>query len=232
LASDEARLVSAEENHGVADVGWQAETPHGCPAALVPVLNPELYAISAAVILRRLSAQNSISPYPAKTIDDLELDDKVYKPDFEITTRFQGFSKELVRISLLGLGVYGFLIKLAADEPGPERRLMHALQGHPVLAAGGVAAFALCSACALIHGFMSNQCLGHQLVISRYFGRLKGDRWDERMKDAFREEIRRQQKEQRVVLIRGNRFLVAATFSLIVGASFVAMCSALVLLNR
>src|ERR1700751_5265234 len=39
LASDEARLVSAEENHGVADVGWQAEAPHGRPAALVPVLN-------------------------------------------------------------------------------------------------------------------------------------------------------------------------------------------------
>jgi hypothetical protein len=39
LAGDEARLVSAEENHGVADVGWQAEAPHGCPAALVPVLD-------------------------------------------------------------------------------------------------------------------------------------------------------------------------------------------------
>jgi hypothetical protein len=34
LAGDEARLVSAEENHGVADVGWQAEAPHGRPAPL------------------------------------------------------------------------------------------------------------------------------------------------------------------------------------------------------
>src|SRR5436853_7891926 len=39
LAGDEARLVSAEENHGVADVGWHAEAPHGRPAALVPVLD-------------------------------------------------------------------------------------------------------------------------------------------------------------------------------------------------
>src|SRR6201988_1231283 len=39
LAGDESRLVSAEENHGVADVGWQAEAPHGRPAALVPVLD-------------------------------------------------------------------------------------------------------------------------------------------------------------------------------------------------
>src|SRR5438477_9521559 len=39
LAGDEARLVSAEENHGVADVGWQAKAPHGRPAALMPVLD-------------------------------------------------------------------------------------------------------------------------------------------------------------------------------------------------
>ena len=39
LAGDEARLVSAEENHRVADVGWPAEAPHGRPAAFVPVLD-------------------------------------------------------------------------------------------------------------------------------------------------------------------------------------------------
>src|SRR5438874_5219985 len=39
LARDEARLVSAEENHGIADVGWLAEAPHRRPSALVPVLN-------------------------------------------------------------------------------------------------------------------------------------------------------------------------------------------------
>jgi len=39
LAGDEARLVSAEENHRVADVGWQAKAPQGSPAALVPVFD-------------------------------------------------------------------------------------------------------------------------------------------------------------------------------------------------
>ena len=39
LAGDEARLVSAQENHGIADVGWRAEAPHGRPAAFVPVLD-------------------------------------------------------------------------------------------------------------------------------------------------------------------------------------------------
>jgi hypothetical protein len=179
------------------------------------------------MILRRLSARNSISPYPARTIADLELEDKVYRPDFEITSKFQAFSQELVRISLLGLGVYGFLIKLATDEPSPQQRFLHAIQGHQILAAYGVAAFAVCAACALMHGFMATRCLGHQLVISRYFGRLEGDRWDELHKESFRVEIQRQQSEQRIVLIRGNRLLLVATFALIFGAGLTALCSAL-----
>jgi uncharacterized membrane protein len=181
------------------------------------------------MILRRLSAKNVISPYPAETIADLELEEKVYKADFEITDKFQAFSKELVRISLLGLGVYGFLIKLATDKPGSE--FLHMLRNYRVLALCGVVAFAICAACSLLNGFMSSLCLSHQLVISRYFGRLEGNRWDEHHKGQFREEIKRQQKEQRAVLIRGNRFLVVATFALIIGAALVAACSVLVLLN-
>jgi hypothetical protein len=184
------------------------------------------------MILRWLSAQNSISPYPARTIADLELEDKVYRPDFEITGKFQAFSQELVRISLLGLGVYGFLIKLATDEPAPQQRFLHAMQGHKILAGCGVAAFAICAACALTHGFMATRCLGHQLVISRYFGRLEGDRWDELHKDSFRVEIQRQQREQRTVLMRGNRLLLVATLALIFGAGLTALCSGLVLFGK
>jgi len=99
------------------------------------------------MILRRLSAQNALSPYPARSIADLELDDRVYKADFEITNRYQGFSKELVRISLLGLGVYGFLIK--------EGKAIPATEVQKVVAMCGAVAFALCAACALMHGVMS-----------------------------------------------------------------------------
>jgi hypothetical protein len=191
---------------------------------LVPVPS---CAIKPTMILRRLSAQNAISPYPARSIADLELDEKVYKADFEITNKFQSFSKELVRISLLGLGVYGFLIKLGG-ELGPQR-LIQVTETQKVVALFGAVAFAICAGCALMHGFMSSQCLGHQLVISRYFGRLEGNRWDEHHKELFREEIRRQQAEQKNVLIRGNRLLLLATISLIVGTLLVALCVGLAL---
>jgi hypothetical protein len=177
------------------------------------------------MLLRR-----AISPYPARTLADLELEDKVYKADFEISSRFQSLSKELVRISLLGLGVYGFLLKLATDTASSGVYLL-ALQKDKYVVLGGTVSFAICAAGALLHSFLSNQCLGHQLVISRYFGRLEGNRWDERQKEHFREEIRRQQKSQRTVLIFGNRCLLLATLALICGAVLTAVCSGLMLFH-
>jgi|HubBroStandDraft_6_1064221.scaffolds.fasta_scaffold56074_3 hypothetical protein len=185
--------------------------------------SPLLCAISQGMILRR-----AISPYPARSIADLELEDKVYRPDFEISSKFQALSKELVRISLLGLGVYGFLLKLATDTPSGGVYL-RALQKDKYIVLGGTVAFAICAAGGLLHSFLSNQCLGHQLVISRYFGRLEGNRWDERQKEHFREEIRRQQKSQRSVLIFGNSCLLLATIALICGAVLTAVCSSLML---
>ena len=91
------------------------------------------------MILRR-----AISPYPARSIADLELEDKVYRPDFEISSKFQALSKELVRISLLGLGVYGFLLKLATDTPSGGVYL-RALQKDKYIVLGGTVAFAICA---------------------------------------------------------------------------------------
>jgi hypothetical protein len=152
------------------------------------------------------------------------------KRTLEIAGKYQAFSKELVRLSLLGLAVYGFLIKLGTSERGNE--FFPAMQHNKWLVVSGVVAFAICAGFALLHGFMTSQCLGHQLLISRYFGRLEGDRWDERHKEDFQEEIRRQQREQKIVLIRANCFLSVATFALIFGAALVALCSGLVLINR
>jgi len=175
---------------------------------------------------------DEISPIAARSISDLELDEKFYKPDLEITARFQAFSKEMVRISLLGLGVYGFLIKMAVDEPGQEHHFLHALREHQVIAAFGVAALAICAACALANGFLSAKCLGYQLTISRYFGRLEGERWDTEHKKSFKKIIEEQQKSQKSILRLGNYLLLAATIALIVGAAIVAVCSGLVLFGK
>src|SRR6267142_2179558 len=167
-----------------------------------------------------LFRHNEISPIPARTIADLELEERVYKPDFEITARYQAFSKELVRISLLGLAVYGFLIKLGTEQSS----ILDALRKHSIIAALGVVAFASCAAFALIHGFLATKCLGYQLIISRYFARLEGDRWEEKSKESFRGIIRQKQREQKSILQVGNSSLLVATIALIGGATMVALC--------
>ncbi len=172
----------------------------------------------------------AISPIAATSLDDFKLDENVYKPDFELTERFQGFSKELVRMSLLGLGIYGFLIKLAAEQGGDK--YLEALRIHKILATLGVAAFAISAACALLNGYFATQCLAHQLIISRYFARLAGDRYDKEAKETFRIVIQKQQKTQRRVVEVGKGLLLAATISLISGAILVAFCSGLVLFRK
>jgi hypothetical protein len=136
-----------------------------------------------------------------------------------------------VRISLLGLGSYGFLIKLSV---GPPASAMYdqAIQRHSVMIACGVLAFAVCAASVLLNGFLATKCLSHQLVISRYLGRLDGNRWDETAKGSFLRIIREQQRAQLSVLTLGGQSLLLATVALATGAVLTAVCSALVILKH
>jgi hypothetical protein len=102
----------------------------------------------------------------------------------------------------------------------------------PTFVIAGMTAFAVSAAFALLHGFLATKCLGHQLTISRYLGRLEGDRWDDRAKESFKDVIRYQQREQKFVLKAGNAFLVTATIALIGGAALVAACSVLILFGK
>jgi hypothetical protein len=179
-----------------------------------------------------LTIKNAVSPIPARTIADLELDEKMYKPDFELTGKYQAFSKELGRIALLGLGIYGFLIKIGTEGNVDAGRFLRALQQNRTLAGAGVIAFAVCAGCSLFHGFLASKCLGYQLVIIRYFNRLEGDRWDVGAHEMFRTIIQQRQSEQRFIMTCGNLLLLIATVALIAGAVLIALCSVLVILGK
>ena len=129
------------------------------------------------------------------------------------------------------MGVYGFLIKIVIDEKGGTHLFLQAMRDYKLLAIMGVVAFALCAASALFQGFLSTKCLSHQLIISRYFGRLEGNRWNEADKESFRNTIKENQVAQKRVLKWGGWLLFTATIALIFGAVLIGLCSGLVLLN-
>jgi hypothetical protein len=47
-----------------------------------------------------------------RSLTEIALDEKYYKPDLEVTDRYQTFSTEMLRLSLLGIAALGFLKKL------------------------------------------------------------------------------------------------------------------------
>ncbi|MGA3213298.1 MAG: hypothetical protein ABSD20_18495, partial [Terriglobales bacterium] len=54
--------------------------------------------------------------FPARCIEDIELPEQAFRADFELGERYQDFTKGLVRISLLGVAGYGFLIREVLGE--------------------------------------------------------------------------------------------------------------------
>jgi hypothetical protein len=173
--------------------------------------------------------KRAVSAYPAKSQADLRLDGDIYKADFEIAANCQGVCKDLLRISLAGLGVFGFLIKFASLE---SSALLEASTLQKCSAMASLAFFALCASCALYNSSMTNQGLDYQLIICRFFGRIESERWDEMMKQNFRNEVQRLQGGQKRILQRGHVALVLAKLFLVSGAVSVAVCCGLVIFSH
>jgi hypothetical protein len=182
------------------------------------------------MFLKTICKQIDISPVPAQSLEDYIIDENVYKADFEIGERFKSFSKELCRLSLLGLTAFGFLIKLAVDSA--DKSLMHSLQLHRVFAIIGVASFALCAACALSDSYLGSKCLHYQLNILRHLKRLESDRWVDSDKAKSRSFVLKERTAQADALRLGSLLLLISTFSLVAGATSVAVCSTMVLLGN
>src|ERR1700685_2758135 len=111
---------------------------------------------------------------PSRSIDDIRLPEDSYKPDFELSKRYQDFAKEIVRFALLGITGYGFLIEKVI---GPE---------HMADMAGGISlTFTLIGLCCLVSsaglglycGQLNKACLLMQVSILRLLQRRHADRW-------------------------------------------------------
>ena len=101
----------------------------------------------------------------ARQLDDISLDEKDYKADFELTEKYQGFSGELLRLSLLGIGLYGFMMAHAGSETGIGAKLIAQTLKYKEWVAVSIFMFGISSAAALGHGFFATKCLACQVQI-------------------------------------------------------------------
>ena len=93
---------------------------------------------------------------------DKVVEDK-FKVDFAVLDRYQAFTTEVLRLTLLGLAGYGFLISNVVFRALPNNSLpyLEALSNNQYLWAGGVVALGLASASALAHRYFSTDCMTH-----------------------------------------------------------------------
>ncbi|HEY0021764.1 MAG TPA: hypothetical protein VGB24_02610 [Longimicrobium sp.] len=167
---------------------------------------------------------------PARSLVDISLSEDAFRSDFEITDKYQGFSAELVRLALLGIAGYGFLLSNLALNNAQPSDFFEKLVKFRWLLGVGVVSLGVAAASALAHRFFSTDCLSHQVTILRLLKRANAEHWTPEEKAADRERLTREREEQMHDLRRCRRLLWVAAGALVLGASAVVLSFAAVLL--
>lgn len=98
---------------------------------------------------------------PEKYLSEIPVSADVYKVDLELLDRYNAFAAEVLRLALLGVAGYGFLLtKIVADSVERARLLERA---GPVLIWVGLAALAVSAASALAHRYFATDSMAHHV---------------------------------------------------------------------
>ena len=121
---------------------------------------------------------------PAKDLTDIELKQDVYNPDFQIGEKYSSYSTEIIRLSLVGIAGYGFLISniLMKVIAIPNNDFKLPISNF-VIAIIGVISLGFSLALSLYHRFNITSCLYDQILISRSLLRLKNPNWSQEEKE-------------------------------------------------
>jgi hypothetical protein len=116
---------------------------------------------------------------PEKYLSEIPVDEDTYKVDFQVLDRYQSFSAELLRLALLGLTAYGFLLvnvffEVAPGGAAPGARLAQLDQGIEFFVVGAFA-LVVSAACSLGHRYFSTDCMTHHVRKLRLRHRLTQD---------------------------------------------------------
>ena len=148
----------------------------------------------------------------------LEVNENCYKVDLAVLERYQAFSTEVLRLSLLGIAGYGFLISnvIFRVGPGQELKYLQAFSNNKELLAAGAIALGISAATAPGHRYFSTDCLTHfvrRLRLSQY---AKSTTEVESLERAL-DTIVHEEESLAQDLRKCHKLLVLACLSLFVG---------------
>jgi hypothetical protein len=163
------------------------------------------------------TTNSSCRVLPVKTRIGIRIDEKRYKPDLDLLDRYLAYSAELLRLALLGLAGYGFLLKELVYSSTPRTDFTDRLFHSRWILICGVICLGVSAALALQHRIFATDSLA--CIIDHLRHR------------AVRNEAGadRQIRECRFNMRWSARFLQLSALFLSLGAGAVVITFALVL---
>ncbi len=101
-------------------------------------------------------------------LESLDVGEERYRADFEILDRYQNFSAELLRLSLLALAGYGFLMSdvvfgVRKNAETGDLLFLPAFHERAGLLVSGAVLLGLCALTSLAHRYFSTDCMSHHI---------------------------------------------------------------------
>ncbi|MCP4610139.1 MAG: hypothetical protein GY845_15630 [Planctomycetes bacterium] len=105
-----------------------------------------------------------------------DLNEKQYKAEVELADRYQGFTTELVRLSLLGIAVFGFLYKEVFWGFDSKEHPNIQIDCVKELASWSIFLFGICTLFALVFRYFSAESTRYYIEGLRFFEAGKQDK--------------------------------------------------------
>lgn len=101
-----------------------------------------------------LSTKFKTEEKPELNLGRIAISENQTKVDFQILDKYQSFSSEILRLSLIGIGAYAFLLKDASEVFKNISRPLSIIS---------IVSFALAAACSLVHRYYSSDCMAYHI---------------------------------------------------------------------
>jgi len=163
-----------------------------------------------------------------KYLGMMPLDKEEYEADFAVVDKYQSFSAELLRLSLLGIAGYGFLITnivLKVSSKSQEYVLLGAFceAGTVWALIIGAIALGIAAATALGHRFFASDCVTHFIRRLRAGKRCSALPEGDPVRDELAQIARHEQLSLKSDVERCRWLLMLSSLFLIIGAACVAL---------
>ncbi|HEY4089520.1 MAG TPA: hypothetical protein VGM43_26520 [Bryobacteraceae bacterium] len=168
------------------------------------------------------------SAVAARSVNDFRIPDEAIRADADVSKRMDECAMELVRLSLLGIAGYGFLIKeIAAGFTGG----LAACKNNAALIVSAAACFAITLCFAFISRELQVRCSAIQIAILRTFGKLENQTggWSQGEIEILKSSLTSYRAEQKKKLEWNRHCMRGAHVFFAAGAIITVICFAVVL---